>query len=536
MRRGSASIVANPVLVGAVTVLVVSVAVFLAYNANNGLPFVPSTTLLAELPDGAELNRGVEVREGGYRIGVVQSLKPQKISTGKIGAVVKLKLDQSAGPFPDDSRILVRPRAPLALKIMQFERGTSKRDFPDGARIPVVQSDIATDLDELFDVYDRKTRIGSQENLLGYGDALAGRGTDLNTTIALLPRLFESLEPVMKNLAAPENRLGRFFGELGDFTRVVAPVSEEFARGFANQATTYDAISRDPEALRATIEKGPATLEDSTRSFRVQQPFLRDTALLSQDLDRAAAELRPTLPVLNQALEIGTPVTRRSVELDRRLGETMVALRDLARDPATNGAIRGLTATVTTLQPQLRYLGPYVTVCNYWNIFWTFAAEHFTATSPLGGAQRVLLNNGDRQNDSVSSTLGANEPATGKNVVPPNGIRQYGHTNVMGANAIKRDGTADCTPGQQGYPYGANKFDDTPNKFYRRAVFDQLNFLFEDGVKGPTFDSFDENGKGVGIGPSRVPKGQTFTDIPGGRGALTDYEKALREFRGTPKR
>ena len=534
MRRGSASIVANPILVGAVTVLVVSVAVFLAYNANNGLPFVPSTTLLAELPDGAEVNRGVEVREGGYRIGVVQTLDAKRISSGRIGAVVKLRLDKSAGPFPDDSRIVVRPRAPLALKIIEFERGDSERDFPDGARIPVVQSEIRTDLDELFDVYDAETRRGVQENLLGYGDALTGRGTDLNTTIALLPRLFESLEPVMANLAAPENQLGRFFGELGDAARIVAPVSEEFARSFGNQATTYDAISRDPQALKDTIAKTPATLEDSTRSFRVQQPFLRDTALLSRDLDRAAAQLRPTLPVLNEALEIGTPVTRRSVELDERLGNTMIALRDLARDPATNSAIRGLTATVTTLQPQLRFLGPYVTVCNYWNIFWTFAAEHFTASSPTGGAQRVLLNNGDRQNDSVSSTLGANEPATGKNVAP-NGIRQYGHTNVVGANAIKRDGTADCTPGQQGYPYGANRWDDTPDNFYRRVVFDQLNFLFEDGVKGATFDHFDEEGKGVGQRPPRVKKGQTFTDIPGGRGAETDYEKALRAFRGTAR-
>ena len=36
MRRGSASIAANPVLIGAATTLVVIVAVFLAYNANNG--------------------------------------------------------------------------------------------------------------------------------------------------------------------------------------------------------------------------------------------------------------------------------------------------------------------------------------------------------------------------------------------------------------------------------------------------------------------------------------------------------------------
>ena len=43
-RRGSGplqSLAASPTMVGAVTTLIVIVAVFLAYNANNGLPFVP---------------------------------------------------------------------------------------------------------------------------------------------------------------------------------------------------------------------------------------------------------------------------------------------------------------------------------------------------------------------------------------------------------------------------------------------------------------------------------------------------------------
>ena len=44
-RRPSASIVANPILVGAVTALVVVVAIFLAYQANEGLPFVPSRSV-----------------------------------------------------------------------------------------------------------------------------------------------------------------------------------------------------------------------------------------------------------------------------------------------------------------------------------------------------------------------------------------------------------------------------------------------------------------------------------------------------------
>ena len=45
MKKTGAGIASNPVLVGGVTVLVVIVAVFLSYNANQGLPFVPTTTL-----------------------------------------------------------------------------------------------------------------------------------------------------------------------------------------------------------------------------------------------------------------------------------------------------------------------------------------------------------------------------------------------------------------------------------------------------------------------------------------------------------
>ena len=40
--RATASLVASPVLVGAVTVLISIIAVLIAYNANPGLPFVPT--------------------------------------------------------------------------------------------------------------------------------------------------------------------------------------------------------------------------------------------------------------------------------------------------------------------------------------------------------------------------------------------------------------------------------------------------------------------------------------------------------------
>jgi len=64
-RSGIGGVASSPILVGAVTILVVIVAVFLAYNANNGLPFVSTYDLKARVPNANALVKNNEVRVGG---------------------------------------------------------------------------------------------------------------------------------------------------------------------------------------------------------------------------------------------------------------------------------------------------------------------------------------------------------------------------------------------------------------------------------------------------------------------------------------
>src|SRR3954454_22035634 len=73
----SASAVASPVLVGAVTGLVVIVGVYLAYNANKGLPFVPTYEPKAEIPNGQKLIEGNEIRLGGFLAATVNKMQPK---------------------------------------------------------------------------------------------------------------------------------------------------------------------------------------------------------------------------------------------------------------------------------------------------------------------------------------------------------------------------------------------------------------------------------------------------------------------------
>jgi virulence factor Mce-like protein len=517
-RRGQASIVANPVLVGAVTTLVVVVAVFLAYNANNGLPFVPTRSVNVQVDNGAELVKGNEVRSGGFRVGVITDMVPKRLPNGKVAAILKLKLDQKFGSVPVDSTVVVRPRSSLGLKYVEFFKGRSHKMIPDGGTLPISHTKVPVELDEFYNMFDAKTRAASRTNLKGFGDAFVGRGYDLNQTIQRAPQFFTGLEHVMRNLADPKTDLPNFFKQLGITVKVIAPISKTNARSFTDMATTWEAISRDQNALKALISKTPPTLDVETESLKVQIPFLAHTAAFSHDLKFAAADLKDALPSLNGALKVGVPVMQRSIQMNKDLQGALEALKNLVTTPTTIGGLRGLTDTVNTLQPQARFLGPYVTVCDYWTKFWTFNAEHFSAPDPTGGSERALLNNASSQDDGVTSQ-GANEfvHGVGTNTNDPThaGVPQFLHNNTSGGYAIAPDGSAYCQKGQQGYAYGVNRFRPDGYGAYRRSVVDQPVFSPTPNF-GPDFAYQDRNGKGVGLGPDRVPAGETFTQNPGG--------------------
>src|SRR5881396_1455248 len=113
MRRGGVGMIASsPTLVGAITTLIVILAVFLAYNANNGLPFVPTYRISVEVPNASTLVKGNDARIGGVRVGLVESIVPiQDPQTGAVHAKVNLKLDKNVEPLPKDSTVIVRSRS-----------------------------------------------------------------------------------------------------------------------------------------------------------------------------------------------------------------------------------------------------------------------------------------------------------------------------------------------------------------------------------------------------------------------------------------
>jgi phospholipid/cholesterol/gamma-HCH transport system substrate-binding protein len=442
-------------MVGAITTLIIVVAVFLAYNANQGLPFVPVYRVSAQLPDAARAVPNNEVRIGGTRVGVVESIETTRNQENNTAAAkLNLKLDKSAQPIPKDSTVRIRYRSNFGLKYIELEKGKGK-PLPEGGTLSIKQAVPQTEFDEINNTFNEETRENGRVNLEGFGNAFAGRGAALNQAIENLNPLFRHLRPVMRNLAAPRTRLVRFFPELADASRIVAPVASTQAELFTNMAITFAAFSADTEALKATISKSPPTLDVSIRSLRVQRPFLEDFADLSRRLRPGVAELPRTLPVLNRALVVGTPVLRRTVPTNRELGRVFDELDQLVSQPATKVTLKRLQRTFDQAYPLIRHVGPYQTVCNYWNYWFTYLPEHITQRDQVGYEQRVNLitmpeEAQARPNGYAAIQASGKDAITGEFKPHENPIL---HGNPYGP-AIDKNGRADCQGGQVGYPLG----------------------------------------------------------------------------------
>jgi virulence factor Mce-like protein len=455
-RSGITGVASSPVLVGAVTVLIVIVAVFLAYNANNGLPFVSTYDLKARVPNADALVKGNEVRIGGVRVGTVRSVVPVELENGEVAAELSLRLDKTAEPLPVDSTIMIRPKSALGLKFLQITPGESEQGFEAGETIPVASAKPEpVDIDEFFSMFDEETREGIQRNNAGFGNALAGRGPQLNEAIGALRELAVNGQPILRKIVEPSTNFAGFWRSLEALAATVAPVAETQAQMFVALDRTFAAFARVSRPyIQETIEKSPPTLDEVNADLPVLRPFLRNSARFFTALRPGVKALARTSPVIADSLHAGIPVLNASPVLNNQLQPTAEALVDFQEAPGVFNGLDLLTDTNQLLRPSLRYITPSQTVCNYW----TLAFKNISSAANQGnsnGRWLEFVSYGPPEGpDSLSTFAGA--PAngapslgSGKESDPEN----YVHFNPYPQTAAPGQGNV-CEAGNEKFAAG----------------------------------------------------------------------------------
>ncbi|UTI65121.1 MlaD family protein [Paraconexibacter antarcticus] len=362
-RRPGRSVYASPVLVGAVAILVVVVAVFLAYNANNGLPFVPTYSFKATLPDAQELLPGNDVRVSGTRVGQVTDVTAQD-EGGRPVAVVSMQVESSLKPLPRDTRILVRQRSNVGLKYLELQPGHSRATLPEGGTLPLANARAAVDLADVVNTFDPKTRAALRGTISGLGVGLAGRGEALNRSLEVLPATVADLRSVMRTLAARRTDLDGFVRGLDAAATVVAPRAEDLRAVLDRGATTFAALAAERGALGRSIELAAPTERAGARAFRVLAPLTATATALIRDATPGVRQLRVAGPTLAGALRASGPAVGRARAVLPSLDAVVARLRTLSRSRDTTGALQRLTDSVGVLTPLLTFVNPFQTKCN----------------------------------------------------------------------------------------------------------------------------------------------------------------------------
>ncbi len=448
-RRHQGPVASHPAIVGATTVLVMLLAIFVAYNANRGLPFVSTYNVSVEVPNAAALVAGNDVRVAGIRVGFIKSIEPtQDPRSGAVHAKLDLQLDKTVEPLPIDSTVVVRSRSALGLKYLSITPGSSRRGYPAGSTLPLAAArPHPVELDQVLNTFDPATRHAIRQNLIAFGEALAGRGPALNSALGRLQPLLNRLEPVARNLASPRTGLARFIRATGAAAAEVAPVAETQAHLFVVLDTTFGALASVARPfIQETISETPPTLEALIRNGPRIRAFLGHTTALVTDLRPGVRSLTANAPAIASAFETGARVLPDAPALNAQLAPTTRSLAAFAHDRGVNGGIDRSTQLFGFLTPTLGFVTPAQSVCNYATLLLRNGSSLLSIGDGIGTTQRFLvMSAGDGPNSENSPSSGPAHGGTEANFLHSN---PYPYTASPGQPHVCAAGNEKYIPGR----------------------------------------------------------------------------------------
>lgn len=321
----------SPAKIGFAVALVLAAALYLAFTKH--IPFTsPGYELHADFENVATLKPKSPVRIAGVTVGQVTSVS----SHGRL-AQATFTVSDSGQPIHSDATITIRPRLFLEGNLfLDLHPGSpSAPELPSGATIPVTQTAVAVQLDQVLTALQQDTRTSLKRALAGFGTALNQKPTAAQDA---------AQAPEVRGMTGGQalNQSFRYGGKAG---RTTAIVNEALLGEHPHDLSALVRASRDVFTKLAST--------DGALSDLISNLNITAGALASQSTNLAASirELAPTLerarPSLLHLSNALRPLRALAIELRpgvRELPATiragspwLVQVRRLLRGPELGG-------------------------------------------------------------------------------------------------------------------------------------------------------------------------------------------------------
>ena len=335
MTRRPGQLGTHRVIIGVVMMLLLLLAVYIAFGSTRGVPFRPTYTVFVEVPNAAQLKPGADVLVAGKRVGLVKSIEADTTDEGEPTAKVRLNLEDGFERLPEDSTFSIHLTGSFGRKTVEIIPGTSSETIADGETVPLsAPGEEVVDIDEVLNAFDEGARTGTRQIFETLGTGAAGRSETLNSALQHLPEALAEAQPAMRTFSDPDTQLGRFVASLTALGGELAPVSGVMPGLIDDLDTTFTALdSIAVPYIQQSIERSPETLSSVRTSLIRTRPILRSGAALFAELEPGVQALSNTATPLADAIYAGVDAFPRWKEWAPRFVNSIASGRRVHREP-----------------------------------------------------------------------------------------------------------------------------------------------------------------------------------------------------------
>ncbi len=315
----------NPVRFGIVLILVLAVAIYFGFSKH--IPFTHGFRLKAVFSSAQNISPKSPVRIAGVTVGQVSSVERD----GHAG-VVTMEISENGLPIHDDALLKIRPRLFLEGSwYVELQPGSpSSPTVSSGHTIPISQTAIPVQIDQVLDALNSDTRANLQYFLQGYGEALTHKPTAAEDA---------SQTPEVKGLTAAEALkdaahygLGALKGaaivqqsfggvETHDISKLIAGLDKVTSALNAHEQalgewvghfnTTLGSIAANASSVKSAVAELPGAAHSLDRGFaalhRAERPIASFTNAIAPGIEETALSSTAALPWIAQLRSLLQP-------------------------------------------------------------------------------------------------------------------------------------------------------------------------------------------------------------------------------------
>jgi phospholipid/cholesterol/gamma-HCH transport system substrate-binding protein len=347
---------ATRLLAGGALVVVLTIVLLLALGGESG------ATYQLIFPEASELVRGDEVQVGGTRVGSVTDIE----LTSDYKARVTIHVDSSLVPLHEGTGAEVRvpSLATVADRYIALSPGPNNRPaLPSGSTLSGGAIRQAVNLDQLFNIFNKRTRTGLQQLFSGSAEQYSGAAEALQTDVKYFAPSLSATTHLFSELSRETPALTRFLVETARALSTLAAHHTELTELVGNADTTFTAVASQQASLTRGLHALPGAIQEGDHTFKQLPSTLAAFRKLIDVSKPGTKNLAGFFAALRPLLERATPVSRDVREAIERPGknndltELALALPGIANEltKASPDNVRALEEGL----PQSAMLGPY---------------------------------------------------------------------------------------------------------------------------------------------------------------------------------